>query len=177
MGLFDRVNWEDIDKPRGDFEPLPAGSYRVVVTECETKSTKNGTGRFVAPVLEVTGPTLAGRKLFPKFNILNDSSEAMQIGLGQFKAFITCAAHGDDWFDAFKAVGSISEMETMLASVWDVIGNMALDVKVGIKAPKSDSQYGPEQTFLLFKAADGGVPAAAPKTAAAPAAGKKPWQK
>jgi hypothetical protein len=82
FGNFDATKVE----PAGDFTPLPEGMYTVVVEECEEKTTKAGTGKYLACVLKVVDGEHQGRTVFYNLNIENPSAKAQAIGLAQLSA-------------------------------------------------------------------------------------------
>ena len=55
------------DEGGGSYEPIPAGTYDVVVQGIDLRKTKAGTGEYLAVRLDVTGPTHQGRHPQPTF--------------------------------------------------------------------------------------------------------------
>ena len=142
----------------GSFDPLPPGWYSATMSAAEIKSTKTGTGQYIALRYDITGPTHQGRVVFGNLNIRNQSPKAEEIGRQQLG-------------DICRAIG--------LARVGDtdqLIGN-SLMIKLDIE--KSE-QYGDKNQVRGFKPIAGGAPpraavAAAPAAASAKAA--PPWAK
>ena len=140
----------------GSFDPLPPGWYSATMSAAEIKSTKTGTGQYIALRYDITGPTHQGRVVFGNLNIRNQSPKAEEIGRQQLG-------------DICRAIG--------LARVGDtdqLIGN-SLMIKLDIE--KSE-QYGDKNQVKGFKPIAGGAPpraavAAAPAAASAKAA--PPW--
>ena len=143
----------------GSFDPLPPGWYSATMSAAEIKTTKTGTGQYIALRYDITGPTHQGRVVFGNLNIRNASPKAEEIGRQQLG-------------DICRAIG--------LARVGDtdqLIGN-SLMIKLDIE--KSE-QYGDKNQVKGFKPIAGGAPPVMAKTAAAaPAAPTKaapPWAK
>lgn len=65
-------------EPIGDFTPLPAGWYRVVITESEVKPTKAQTGEYVQLRMEVIEGEHSGRIIFDRLNLENPSEKAVE---------------------------------------------------------------------------------------------------
>lgn len=80
---FDPSEVDDVD-----FELLPEGTYRLAVVDGELKTTRAGTGKYVAIALQVvTGPH-KDRRIFDNFNVENPNPKAAQIGRAEFKRFL-----------------------------------------------------------------------------------------
>ena len=79
-------------EPMGDFEPLPAGKYLVVITESEMKPTKAGDGEYLELVFEVVEGEYKNRKLWARLNLNNSSQKAVEIAKGKLSA--VCRAVG-----------------------------------------------------------------------------------
>ena len=65
--------------PSPRFDPLPAADYPVIITESETKLTKDGTGQYLQLKLEIQGGEYSGRVLFDRLNLWNNSAQAKEI--------------------------------------------------------------------------------------------------
>ena len=63
----------------GDFTPLPAGWYTATITSAEVRTTKAGTGSYIAVRYDITGPTHEGRVVFGNLNISNPNPKAEEI--------------------------------------------------------------------------------------------------
>lgn len=69
------------------FDPLPKGTYPVLIDKVEMKQTKNGLGQYLQFELIVHGGTYNGRRLWYRCTIAHSESEqAVKIGLGQLSA-------------------------------------------------------------------------------------------
>lgn len=63
------------------FQPVPAGEYRVQITDTAIKDTKSGNGKILNLTYEIVGdPELSGRKIFDTINLENPSVDAVRIG-------------------------------------------------------------------------------------------------
>ena len=73
------------------------GVYTIRVEEIELKNTKAGTGQYIGVKFRAEE---AGENFFFNFNISNPNPEAVQIGLGQLKAFLTAIGENPASLDA-----------------------------------------------------------------------------
>lgn len=105
MALLDfELDVNSVDTTRGDFEPLPAGDYEVVITQSENRRNKAGSGSYIAMTYQVVSGKYANRLLFDNINIHNASAKAQEIGrqslakigkaVGVTKITDTTALHG-----------------------------------------------------------------------------------
>lgn len=85
------LNLDLTNTKENSFSPIPAGTYEVVVDECEVKETKSQTGEYINTKFKVVGGDHDDRVLWHMFNIKNDNAKAVEIGLGQLKSFMKCA--------------------------------------------------------------------------------------
>jgi len=138
------------------FDPVPAGWYTAAIAGAELKTTKAGTGNYIAVRFDITGPEHQGRVVFTNLNTRNPNPKAEEIGRAQLG-------------DIMRATGiaKLEDTDQLLG------GNLSIKVTV-----KNDPTYGPGNEVKGFKAVDGSAPpiAAAP-AAAAPAApsAAPPW--
>lgn len=141
------------------YEPVPAGWYTASITQAEVKSTKAGTGQYIAVRFDITGPSAQGRVVFTNFNIRNPNPKAEEIGLQHLNGLL-------------RSIGlaSISDTDQLLG------GNCQIKVAV-----KKDEEHGDGNEVKGFKAIQGSAPpppltaqSPAPQTAPAP---KKPWER
>ena len=75
-----------------DFEPLPNGRYRAMISASEVKATSDGTGMRLVLEMSILESGFEGRKVFGGLNIRNKSSKAQDIGLGMLSSL--CQALG-----------------------------------------------------------------------------------
>jgi hypothetical protein len=148
---------EFLPQGKTSFDPLPPGWYTATMSSAEIKSTKTGTGEYIAIKYTITGPTHQGRVVFGNLNIKNQSPKAEEIGHQQLG-------------EIMKAIGIPRVSDT------DQLIGHSLQIKLDIE--KSE-QYGDKNQVRAFKAVEGGAPprvmAASP--ASAPAKAAPPWAK
>ena len=147
--------------PQSDrnYDPIPEGWYDVEIKGAELRTTKAGTGQYIAVRYDVTGPTHAGRVIYGNLNVSNPNPKAEEIGRQQLG-------------ELMRAIGLGVVQDT------DQLIGGRLSIKVSIR--KSE-QYGDSNDVKGFKAVVGGAApavaapsvsapqAAAPQPAAAPA--------
>jgi hypothetical protein len=88
LGGFDATQIE----PQGDYTPIPAGDYKVVITKSEKKPTKAGNGAFLELELQLVDGALKGRTVKDRLNIWNPNQTAAEIASRQLSAI--CHATG-----------------------------------------------------------------------------------
>ena len=164
MAFLDQeYNVNELPVSTSSFDPLPEGWYNVNITGAELKTTKAGTGQYIAIKYTVTGPTMQGRVVFGNLNIKNPNQKAEEIGREQLGQIM-------------RATGLAKVTDT------DMLIGGQLAIKLSIQR---NEQYGDSNDVKAFKAIAGAVPAAMPTTpfgatpapAAAPAKGSPPWAK
>ncbi|HEY7824770.1 MAG TPA: DUF669 domain-containing protein [Acidimicrobiia bacterium] len=151
--------------PQSDrnYDPIPEGWYDVEIKGAELRTTKAGTGQYIAVRYDVTGPTHGGRVIYGNLNVSNPNPKAEEIGRQQMG-------------ELMRSIGLPVLQDT------DQLVGGRLSIKVSIR--KSE-QYGDSNDVKGFKALAGGAApsapapqAAAPQPAAAPApaaATAPPW--
>ena len=137
------------------FDPIPAGWYTAAIAGAELKTTKAGTGNYIAVRFDVIGPEHQGRVVWCNLNTRNPSSQAEEIGRQQLG-------------NIMRAIGV-----TKLEDTDQLIGGN-LSIKVTVK---DDPDYGPGNEVRAFKAIEGSPPPVAAPAATAPAApsAAPPW--
>lgn len=73
------------------FEPIPAGKYQAVAVDSEMKDTKKGNGQYLQFIFEIIEGEYKGRKIFHRFNMVNENKTAQDIGHSQLKQFAEAA--------------------------------------------------------------------------------------
>jgi len=143
----------------GNFDPLPPGWYSATMSAAEIKTTKTGTGEYIALRYDITGPTHQGRVVFGNLNIRNQSPKAEEIGRQQLG-------------DICRAIG--------LAKVGDTDQLIGHSLMIKLDIEKSP-QYGDKNQVKGFKPIAGGAPSIVAKpvatVATAPAKAAPPWAK
>ena len=120
------------------FEPLPEGEYTVKVDSTDLKPTRSGTGQYINVELVVLGPKYQGRKLFTRYNIINDSMEAMRIGRQQIKSLMTASGMTQEQINQFNDT--------------DQLLGLTCNVLVGID--EGNEQYGAQNRIKRYKKAE-----------------------
>lgn len=68
-----------------NYDPIPNGVYKVMITASEIKDTKNNDGRYVSLTFEIVEGDYKGRKLFNNLNLWNKSAQAVAIAQKELK--------------------------------------------------------------------------------------------
>lgn len=137
--------------PSQVFAPLPAGDYTAIITESETKATKDGQGQYLQIKLQIQDGEFSGRILFDRLNLWNNNQQAREIAQRALSAI--CHAVG------VLQVGDSQELH-----------NRPLIATVKIKP--ASGNYEANNEIKGYKAASIGAakPAFQPPQAAAPVA-------
>lgn len=77
--LPEKMYPEKIPEDDRNFEPLPAGTYKLQVIESRLQETSTGSGEMLVLTLEVIDGPYANRRLWDRLNIRNDSADAQRI--------------------------------------------------------------------------------------------------
>jgi hypothetical protein len=146
-------------EPIGSFDPLPVGSYLVVIDATEKKDAKTGKGQYLQLTYNVVDGEYHGRKVFDRLNIVNENTQAQEIAQRALSAIC-------------RAVGVMHPTDS------DQLKDIPFVVKVGIRAASGEFQA--SNIVKGYMRADGKpltdtVPTSAP--ASAPSQKKKPWEK
>ena len=150
-----KFNAAEVDTTSRD--AIPSGTYEAVVTDSETRATKNGTGLGINLTFEILseGPA-KGRKVFAWINYENASAKAQQIGREELASLC-------------KAVGVVELDDTVQLHNLPLLITVGLDrndpTKNVIKA------YKPKAGNREQGTGNGGSTASVPKTAS----GAAPW--
>jgi hypothetical protein len=156
MALLDTPFVADPNAGQSDYAPLPAGWYKVRITEADIKETKAGTGNYIKVRYDVLDGTHAGRVVFGNLNLRNPNPKAEEIGRQQLSRLML-------------AMGL-----TQVTDTDQLIGG-ELSIKLAIQ--KSD-QYGDSNDVKDWKAlSNQPVAAAAGSTPPPPPSGGLPWSK
>ena len=83
---FSTINFNEIAD--ANFAPLPAGTYKAVITEAIEKQTKAGTGSYLSLTIEVIDGEHKGKKVFDNLNLNNPNQTAVQIAQQTLKSII-----------------------------------------------------------------------------------------
>ena len=80
LGGYDATQVAD-----SEYEAIPAGDYRVIMTESEKKKTKDGKSELLACKFQILDGPMKNRTFFDRFNLWNASEKAKLIAEQQFK--------------------------------------------------------------------------------------------
>jgi len=80
LGGYDATQVKD-----SEFEALPAGEYRAVITESERMKTKDGTSELLQVKLQIVDGQYKNRTIIDRFNLWNKNPQATTIAQQQFK--------------------------------------------------------------------------------------------
>jgi len=114
---------------KGNYEVLPAGWYTAYIKSAEIKTTKTGTGKYIAVRYDITGPTHAGRMIFGNLNINNPNPKAEEIARQQLG-------------ELMRAIGLSSVQDT------DQLIGGSLSIKLGVR---ESEQYSSSNDVKSFK--------------------------
>lgn len=64
---------------------IPAGNYNAVISTCELRDTKDGTGKYLRTMWKVTDEICKNRTVFHNFNIQSTNPKAQEVGIGYVK--------------------------------------------------------------------------------------------
>lgn len=71
----------------GGYQAIPPGQYRALVLEVDLRTTKAGTGQYLACKFQLLDAPYDRRFVWSNLNISNPSEQAQKIGRAQFKDF------------------------------------------------------------------------------------------
>jgi hypothetical protein len=155
------------DAQEQSFDPVPAGSYPVIIEDSDYVDNKKQNGKMVKLTYQIIDGPFKGKKLFENLNLENPNDQAVQIARRTLNAICV-------------AVGVPHVQDTAQ------LHNIPLMVEVKMK---DSPEYGMQNVIKKHLAIDGSAPsapapAAAPASkSAAPAKGatvgkkKQPWEK
>lgn len=138
--------------PQDDFQPIPAGSYPVIITDSVIKYTKNDDGNYLKVTLEIQSGEFQGRKLWHNITLQNPNQTA--VGIGQRHLSQICHAVG-----VLQVGDSQALHHRPLIAV--------------VKIRKGDGQYGDSNEIQRYEA-DQSLGQARPFQASAPPAASAP---
>ncbi|MDP8228357.1 MAG: DUF669 domain-containing protein [Candidatus Electryoneaceae bacterium] len=115
--------------PTVDFEHVPAGRYAAEITDSDMRDNSKGTGEYLWLEFTILDGPCAGRKLWTQLNLVNPSSQAVEIAQRELSAI--CHAAGK-----LRVQDSIE------------LHNIPLQINVKVKP---DPEYGPQNIIRGFK--------------------------
>lgn len=131
----------DPDNVQGDYTPLPAGEYRVIVKDSDMVENSAKTGSFLKLDLEVIDGEYKGRTIFDRLNLDNPNQQAVDIAQRTLNAI--CVATGK------MAIADSSELHD-------------IPIVAVVKVDPPRGEYGASNSIRTYKAANGTQAAAAP---------------
>jgi len=158
-----------VDTNRGDaatgFEPIPAGWWPTCIDRAEIQKTKSGNGMVLLLELTIVGDHHCGRKIWPRINIQNPNTQAMDIGMRELAALGQACGH-EMLSDTSELTGKTIESRLVVRPARD-----------GYPAENSVRSYRPvgAGTAATHKAVTQQRHEAAPVSAQK--AAKRPWEK
>lgn len=78
--------------PSQAFSVIPAGKYKVQITDSDMKPTKDGNGQYLWLEMEILDGEYHGRKLWDRLNLVNPNQQAVEIAQRNLSAL--CHATG-----------------------------------------------------------------------------------
>lgn len=150
----------ELPQSDSNYDLIPAGWYNAIINKAEVKSTKAGTGQYIAIRYDITGPTHQGRVVFSQLNIKNPNPKAEEIGRM-------------DLGNVMRSIGLARVTDT------DQLIGGNLQIKVAIK--EADGQYEASNQVKGYKAINGSQPpmpaaqATAQATPTPAASSAPPW--
>ena len=139
--------------PTVDFEHVPAGRYTAEITDSDMRDNNKGTGEYLWLEFAILDGPYAGRKLWAQLNLVNPSTQAVEIAQRELSAI--CHATGK-------------------LRVHDSIELHGIPLMINVKT-RNNPEYGPQNIIRGYKAIGGngrGQTVPAPATLPAPAPAK-----
>jgi hypothetical protein len=153
MQLDDHFDVNELPESK-TFEPLPAGWYPVEIASSELRTTKSGTGKYIAVGYRVVGENHSGRIVYGNLNIRNSNQKAEEIGRQQLG-------------ELMRAIGLEKLKDT------DELIGAGLQIKLSIR---KDDQYGDSNDVKNYKS-NGSKPSASVNVQSTAQASSAPWAK
>lgn len=160
--LNESFSIDTLPESQSSFDPLPAGWYATTIKGAELRTTKNGSGQYIAVKYQVNGPTHVGRIVFGNLNIRNQNQKAEEIGRMELG-------------NLMRAIGLVRVSDTD-----ELIGR---DVQIKLTIREQEG-YDPSNDVKGYKPVGGSAPAAnampsqpMQQSAPKPVASKAPWAK
>jgi hypothetical protein len=126
------INTSDLPENENNFDPLPPGSYDVVIDGCDVKTTKDGSGQYLNLKLKVVSDSYTNRIIFSMVNIRNKSEQAERIGQQQLRSILE-AVNIQKLSDTDQLIGNIINVKI------DIQTQDGYDPKNNVKAYKKSS--------------------------------------
>ena len=93
-------NPAEVEVTTNTYDPIPPGTYLVMITSAAVKSTRSGKGRYLLLVYSLkNNPEYNGRKIFERFVFQGTSEESMRIAREQLKNLCVAVGLGNSVID------------------------------------------------------------------------------
>jgi hypothetical protein len=116
----------DIDNTEStQFELIPPGEYKAIMTESEVKQTNAGTGTYLKATWLIVDGEHEGRKIWEMYTLTNPNAKATVIGRGQLKSIALAMG---------KTSGMVNDSEEMHDK----------PVLIKVKTEPGQGEYGPK---------------------------------
>ncbi len=116
--------------PTVDFEHVPASRYTAEITDSDMRDNSKGTGEYLWLEFTILDGPYAGRKLWTQLNLVNPSTQAVEIAQRELSAI--CHATGK-----LRVQDSIE------------LHNIPMEINVKVK---NNPEYGPQNIIRGYKA-------------------------
>jgi len=84
MGNLSGFDAEKVEHVDSNFEPIPAGDYKVAIMDSELRNNRAGTGSYIWLEFKVLDGPHQNRKLWDQLTFQHTSEKAQAIGKSQF---------------------------------------------------------------------------------------------
>ena len=158
MKLDQEFNIDSIPQSERSYDLVAPGWYPAVIKNAEIKTTREGTGKYIALRFDIMGDKSAGRVVFSNINIRNANPKAEEIGVQQLG-------------EIMRSTGLTKVVDT------DQLIGLQLQIKVDIR--KSE-QYGDSNEVKGYKAISASATVSVGKAEKAPSSASEtrpPWAK
>ena len=158
MRLDQEFSIDTIPQSERSYDLVAPGWYPAVIKNAEVKTTREGSGKYIALRFDIMGDKSAGRVVFANINIRNPNPKAEEIGVQQLG-------------EIMRSTGLTKVVDT------DQLIGLQLQIKVDIR--KSE-QYGDSNEVKGYKAISAAATISIGKTEPAPTPATEnvpPWKK
>ena len=77
------IDLDNLEKAEFNFDPLPEGEYKFIVTECERKTSQKGTD-YINAKLEVASGEYVNRSVYVGFNLWHSNEKVKNVSTYEF---------------------------------------------------------------------------------------------
>ena len=130
MGNLNDVNidLDNLEKAEFNFDPLPEGEYKFIITECERKTSQKGTD-YINAKLEVASGEYVNRSVYVGFNLWHSNEKVKNVSTYEFGSL-------------YKACGlaKISDTEQLVDKVVMAKAKLKKEKRDGVLTGKLENQ-------------------------------------